>query len=327
MSKFSIHPYTSDYFEQWEAFADRSNGGTIFHRLKFLQYHGEKFKQKENHLLILKGNSLFGVLPLAIFFDGKHSVAESPYGASYGGPVFISSLNYSDSREIIDKLLDYLSTKHIYSCKFIFPIQPCYKQYSDTFKLALLEQKFSCTNKEISSVTYLDNNFATDEIVTSRARNMVRKAKKSGVTIKHNADISEFWDTLEKTYDKHGVQPTHTLSQLSWLYDQFPGHIYFDVALLNNKPIAGIAYFVINDRVNSSFYLCQNPEFQSTQALSLLIYNALEQSKLNNFLWFDFGTSSNNMIGNENLFRFKESFGAIGLFRETYLWINLYQDK
>ena len=319
MSKFSIHPYTNEYLEQWEAFVDRSNGGTIFHRLIFLQYHGEKFKQKENHLLILKGNSLFGVLPLAIFIDDEHSIAESPYGASYGGPVFINPLNYSESREIIDELLDYLSTKHICSCKFILPIQPCYKQYSDTFKLALLEHNFSCPNREISSVTYLNNNIAANEIVTSRARNMVRKAKKSGVTVKHKADISEFWFTLEKTFDKHGTQPTHTFNELSWLHDQLPEYVYFDVALLKNKPIAGIGYFVINDRVNSSFYLCQDPEYQSTQALSLLIFNALEQSKLNNFMWFDFGTSSNHMIGNENLFRFKESFGAIGHFRETYL--------
>ena len=172
MSKFSIHPYSKEYHNRWVSLIDRSNGGTIFHRIDFLNYHGNKFTHKENHILILKGNSLFGILPLAITYDNMHSIAESPYGASYGGPVFINPLNYRESKEITSKLIDYLSSKNISACKFILPIQPCYKHYSDTFKLALLEHNFICTNRDISNVTNLNRNIDVNEIVTSRARNM-----------------------------------------------------------------------------------------------------------------------------------------------------------
>jgi lipid II:glycine glycyltransferase (peptidoglycan interpeptide bridge formation enzyme) len=53
--------------------------------------------------------------------------------------------------------------------------------------------------------------------------------------------------------------------------------------------------------------------------MSLLIFDTILDAKEREFDFFDFGTSSVNMIGRENIFRFKESFGSIGNFRHTYL--------
>lgn len=92
------------------------------------------------------------------------------------------------------------------------------------------------------------------------------------------------------------------------------------MAYLNGRPIAGIGVFVINRRVSSSFYLCTDPEFQNVQALSGLVCGAIQRAQDNGFKWFDLGTSSDEMQGRENIFSFKEGFGAIGLFRDTYLW-------
>jgi lipid II:glycine glycyltransferase (peptidoglycan interpeptide bridge formation enzyme) len=125
---------------------------------------------------------------------------------------------------------------------------------------------------------------------------------------------------MEKTFNRLGKGPTHTLFEFEWLCAQFPERIYVDVAYLDNRPVAGIGFFAINRRVNSSFYLCLDQEFRETQAETLLIYEALIRSQEEGFKWFDFGTSSVNQEGRGNIFQFKESFGAIGLFRETYVW-------
>ena len=56
--------------------------------------------------------------------------------------------------------------------------------------------------------------------------------------------------------------------------------------------------------------------------MSLIVYDTILKAKEDGFKYFDFGTSSVNMKGRENIFRFKESFGAIGVFRHTYYWRN-----
>ena len=175
-------------------------------------------------------------------------------------------------------------------------------------------------NRDISSAVYLDNTAQISETMTSRARNSARKASKSGVIVVRRGELSDFWVVMEKTFQKLGIRPAHTLQEFHALSERFPEDIYVDIAYLDQRPIAGIGYFVINERVNSSFYFCQDPEFQNRHALSLLVSEALFDSQHSGFKWFDFGTSSVSMRGKENLFRFKESFGAVGLFRETYLW-------
>lgn len=320
MAEFTIIPYNPSHFNEWNAFVEASNEGTLFHRLDFLAYHRERFLQKEHHMLFYKGQQLFGVMPMALIPENGNITARSPYGASYGGPVFERSLDYAESKIVVASLIDYLSHLKVASCKLVLPITCCYSRYSDTFRLALLEYGFRCTNRDISSVVHLKTDRHISEYMNSRARNMARKAQKSGVSIIQHASIEHFWLVVQKTFENHGVNPTHSLDEFQWLCTNLPEQVYVDVAYIGDQPAAGIGYFVINKRVISSFYLCRDAEFQDTQAQSLLIYDALVRLQNSSFTWFDFGTSSVNMQGRENIFRFKESFGAIGLFRDTYIW-------
>lgn len=322
MPEISVVPYSPDDYDQWNAFVEASNEGTIFHRLDFLAYHGERFREQEHHLLLLKGEQLFGVMPMALIPGDRGVVARSPYGGSYGGPVFKEALEYAESKAVVASIIAYLSSMRVTGCRLTLPIMCCYGRYSDTFRLALIEAGFRCHNRDISNVVYLKPEQDIAKSMSSRARNMARKAERSNVVIAQRADLGHFWSIMEKTFAVHGTQPTHTLAEFRWLCEHFPERVYVDIAYIDERPAAGIGYFVINKRVNSSFYLCRDPEFQNTQAQSLLIYDALSRLQSSSFTWFDFGTSSVNMQGRENLFRFKESFGAVGQFRDTYVWGN-----
>jgi len=325
MSKYHIEKLSPCWEKQWDNFVENSNNGTIFHKLKFLEYHGRKFKNNESHIVFLKGESLFGVMPMVIFEKDEKKIAKSPYGASYGGFVFNKILNYCDSKEIIKLFIDYAKKLKINEIMITPPINIYHKKYSDTFILLMLEKGFKLVNSDITSIVYLNSNNLESEEFTSRARNMARmarKARKAGVEIVNKAAIKTFWKIMEKTFTKLGICPTHTLAEFQYLNRIYPDQIYADIAVIDKKPIAGIGYFKINSRVNMSFYLCSDIKYKQTQALSLLIYESLLKSKRQGFKYFDFGTSSANMIGRENIFRFKESFGAVGLFRNTYKWIN-----
>jgi len=324
MSKFNIkiidRNNENDY-KLWIKKLEDFNGATIFHNPDFLSYHNDRFD--ECHLGFYKGEQLFGMIPLAILDENNIKIAKSPYGASYGGFIFQSLLNYSDSKEIVNLLINYLKKMKVNKI-IITPSLPIHHNngYSDTFSFSLIENGFKVVNSDITSTVSLNNKNIETDIFTSKIKNVVRKARKArkaNIEIKYRCDIDDFWLLMDKTFEKHGTTPTHTKKQYQDLMNYFPNEIYCNLAYLDDIPVAGIGIFEINKKNIMSFYLCSDNEYQQTQAMSLLIYETIINSQERNFDFFDFGTSSVNMIGRENIFRFKESFGAVGIFKNTFI--------
>jgi hypothetical protein len=320
MSAFRIekidYHVEKDYIN-WKKLLEVADGVTLFHNPDFLKYHGKKFN--EHHLGIFKGEALIGIMPMALINDGDKTIAKSPYGASFGGPIFNQLLNYSDSHEVVLALKNHLETTKVDQISLTPPLPLYYNLSCDTFLFCLLEQKFNIINADISSIVSLSSPQIENTTFTSRGRNMARKASKEGVTCVFNARIEDFWLVIDATFKKHNTKPTHTFEEWKWLTEHLPNDVWCDVAYYENSPVAGIGHFKINSKVDSSFYLCTDPAHQSTQALSLLLYESIIKSQNAGFKWFDFGTSSINMVARENIFRFKESYGAIGCLRKTLL--------
>ncbi len=327
MSKFNIKRIDRNNdkdYKLWIKKIEDFNGATIFHNPNFLSYHANRFD--ECHLGFYKGEQLFGMIPLAIINENNIQIAKSPYGASYGGFVFQSILNYSDSTEIISLFINYL--KKTVNKIIITPSLSLHHNngYSDTFSFSLLENGFKVVNSDITSTVSLSDKNIETEIFTSKIRNMARKARKAHVEIKYSCNIDDFWLLMDKTFQKHGTTPTHSKKQYQYLMNVFPDEIYCNIAYIRDIPVAGMGVFEINKKNIMSFYLCNDNEFQQTQAMSLLIYETILNAQERDFDFFDFGTSSVNMIGRENIFRFKESFGSVGSFKNTYE-INLEEVK
>lgn len=72
-----VRRFEATSWEAWTHFVEHANEGTIFHRLDFLQYHGERFSQHEHHLAWYKGQTLFGIIPMAIFEEEYGRAARS----------------------------------------------------------------------------------------------------------------------------------------------------------------------------------------------------------------------------------------------------------
>jgi len=66
--------------------------------------------------------------------------------------------------------------------------------------------------------------------------------------------------------------------------------------------------------------LASTPELGRSQALSLLIAHRLQAAVDDGFTWYDFGTSSVDQRARLGVLEFKESFGAIGHFRQRLVW-------
>ena len=67
-----------------------------------------------------------------------------------------------------------------------------------------------------------------------------------------------------------------------------------------------------------AFYISHDEEYQETRALNVLFYSIFEWAIKNEFKVFDFGIFTVDEEPNFGLARFKENFGASGMFRETF---------
>jgi len=321
--RFSIRLADKQDRDTWDAFVKASNDGTIFHTLAFLAYHGNRFKSGEHHLVIEKAGRIHAVMPCAITEENGKKVARSPYGASYGGPVFTKPQNYEDAHNTVSAMLTYLVSLGVSEAIFTLPPRICSLTHSDTFRLVLIEHGFDCTNRDIESTVCLHTHYSEyAEWMQRRSRieRKTRKAISSGIEIVGDAGIEDFWKILEVSFSKLGIVPTHTKEEFGFLCETLPDAVYTDIAVIGARPVAGIAHFVLNSRAICTFYLCQDPEYQHLQAMSALILHALDRASHRGFYWYTFGTSSLKMQANPNLFKFKESFGSVGSFRETYRW-------
>jgi hypothetical protein len=200
------------------------------------------------------------------------------------------------------------------------PIAACAELPLDVFSFALFHGGFRSVNRDISSILALDPDRPAADLVSSRARNTARKAQREGVSLQTRASIDDFWSVMDATFERHGSQPTHTIDELRHLAQVLPERIHVDVAYHAGRPVAGVAYFVINRRVNSSFYLCQRPDDRELGALTLCVMQGLERARSEGYRFFDFGTSTATMQPRPTLFRFKEQFTTVGQFRETFEW-------
>lgn len=324
MSKYSVKKIfrkNKKVYKSWKQILKASKEGTLFHNPDFLAYHKDKFN--EHHLGVFKGQTLVGVLPMALFETDGKKIAKSPYGGSFGGFIFDRVLRYKGSKKIVTAFLEYIKNLNVQRVEIIPPPIYLSNLHDDTFIFALLEQGFKMVNSDISSVTYLNKEDIKMDLFSSRRRNKIRKAQKNDIYCKFNSDkLDDFWHLMEFTFKKHGTTATHTKEEWRWLSKNLPDKVWYDIAYKGKKPVAGIGHFKIREDIDSAFYLCTDSDFLHLQGLSYLISEVLVKDKAQGIRCFDFGTSSVNMKARQNIFRFKEGFGAQGVFRHTYRWDN-----
>src|SRR5690606_27234245 len=76
-------------------------------------------------------------------------------------------------------------------------------------------------------LTLAIDNSQTIDITSSNRRRGLKKAHKNGLFIKEEADLDLFWNQIliPNLEEKHGVEPVHTLEEITYLKSKFPEHI------------------------------------------------------------------------------------------------------
>jgi CelD/BcsL family acetyltransferase involved in cellulose biosynthesis len=315
MSSLELRRFEGDP-AAWDDFVEHSNTGTIFHRLSYLAYHRGALAESEHPVVWSQGGVLRAVMPLAILTEQGVRVARSPYGASYGGIVVGMELSLKQAEELVDSLLEYLRGQGVQ--KLIVTPAPHlnYARPHDYLNFWLLKRGATCPMAELTS--YIEVHEEPLDSFLYSAVKAVRKAKANAVTVEESRDVDSFYEILVENRRKFGATPTHSREEIGYLLNKLPEHIKLFMAYREGIPIAGSLVFRVNRRVILDFYWAHRDEYQGFRPVSLLVYEIVRWAHRHGFRLFDFGTQTINMVPQEGSTKFKETFGAAGLFRKTY---------
>ena len=313
-----VQRFTQDFEKEWDYFVDRANNGTLFHLRKFLNYHIPG-RFTDASLIFTRNRQPLALLPAAVHqFNGERVYFSHP-GASYGGLVVSDTVGLKETFEIAKMII--LHAGKLDCGRIIITLPPyyLYKRYNSYVDFSLQQAGFFYRVRELSSVLHLDR---TPEEFSmgfpDGVKRAIRKAEKSGLHVCLSKDIKSYYSILKKNLEmRHNVTPTHSQGELELLFSLFPGQIELYAAEYREEMIGGIVTFGCNKRVNLAFYIAHNHEFQNYRPVDCIIWHVIRESINRGFSFLDFGTFTLHKEPNWGLCRFKEKFGARGVFRDT----------
>jgi len=315
---FEIQRYNTTDQSAWDTFVPRGNNGTLFHLRAFLNYHPET-RFKDHSLLIKKKGKLFSVFPAAekIIGDTTHLVSHP--GSSVGSFVVPESLSIADSMALADCLVTYAKGCEFDRIRITLPPTLYQRRLSNYMDFAFFKQNFQYVKRDITSILFLEESLETTiEKFRSSHRRAVRKANEKGVVVRQSNDFDSFYKILKNNLNiRHGVTPTHSLEELNYIHELFPKKIHLFAAYIDDTMVAGVVNFMVNNHVVLAFYISHDENYAEYRAVNLLFYSIFDWAVQSHFKIYDFGTFTVDEEPNIGLGRFKENFGASGIFRDT----------
>jgi predicted N-acyltransferase len=314
-----IKKFIIEQSDLWEKIVKEANNGTLFHTRKFLSYHPPG-RFIDHSLVIYKKNKPYILFPAAESeIEGKRILVSHP-GASYGSFVVPAELPFTDSYKIVELLIKYAKSQNFKKIRLTPPPTIYNRRLSNYIDFSLLQHGFRYFKREISSILFLES--TVEQNLTKfkpSHRQAVRKAIKEDIIVRESIRFDEFYNILENNLKiRHNVIPTHTLNELLKLKAMFPDKIKLFGAFLKNKMVAGVVNFICTRDVVLAFYISHDEKYQGTRALNLLFFSIFDWAIKNKIKVFDFGIFTVNEKPNFGLARFKENFGASGVFRDTF---------
>jgi len=304
---------------EWCNLIENSNNGTIFDHPSFISYHKNKFRIER--LLFKKNKSVIAGISFDLNLLEKEKILKSPFGASYGGIIFLTKCKLLTYIEVYKSLIDYskdIGVKKIYFTQ----IPDSYtfeKQNYNSFALKL--NNFVLDKSLLTMGTELFN--FDDSKVSRRKKRYIKKHEKEGIIENKEVDYSElekFYLILKHNRNKFNVVPTHTLDELKEIFNSNNKNVKLYLSYVNKKIASGALVFHLTDKLANVFYLCHDEEFEKFRpSLSLALFIQKKYITFG-FEYLDFGPSSfDDFSLNIGGIKFKEDIGCVGFCRDSWI--------
>jgi hypothetical protein len=320
----AISRFAESDAEQWARFVQSSNNGTLFHDVRFLNYHPEG-RFRFEHLIARRGNKLLAVVPGGIVTEDGRARYVSPLGASVGGPVTAAKLRLSDASNLVKALQSFAAENSLQGIELTLPPTIYLRCPSETLGFVLLRHRFQIAEQRLTlavplSLTAGPNRF--EHLFRATSANEVRSTRRLGVTISEGGVefLPAFLALFEETYQRLGSRPTHSATELQDLLEKFPQRIRIVTATLHGRALAAILLLLLNDIVAYSFYHVMNEDGGKINAHKAIFADVIDRLADAGYRWLDLGPSASLDRANDSVVFFKEGLGAVGQLRTTWRW-------
>lgn len=308
MTKIAL--YSPMQQTEWDHFVYQAKNATFMHMREYMDYHSSRFT--DCSLIAYQNNKMIGVMPANRDGDTLYS----HQGLTYGGwLVPAKHFDITHMLRIWDTMADTLTQMGI-SHLVYKPSPHIYHSYPAEEDLyAIFRHNGHITATTISTVVPIARALRFNE----NSRRAIRLARKEGVTVNETDDYAPYWDVLTRLLnDRYGVDPVHSLAEISLLHSLFPINIRLFTANLGDEVLGGV--LVYHTRlVARAQYIAASPRGKELKILPLvfdhLINNVFAQTR-----YFDFGTSNEQggRILNEGLVMQKTGMGGRATVYNTY---------
>ncbi len=293
-----VSKYSPDEASVWNAFVEKAiNGSFLFHR-DFMDYHKDRFN--DFSLLVYNNDKLQAVLPAHYNNDEIYS----HQGLSYGG-LLIDKCYLSDYFQLLEAVLLFLQ-KNNFKTLQLNPIPNIYhKSIASEIDYAL----FILKAKQVRADAYFVVN-PNDYTINRNRKRALKVASENALELREHASFSSFWGILEANL-KHRFEanPTHTLAEITQLYQKFPKEIKLFEVLQKDKVIAGAVLFLVNDVAHIQ-YSSADETREETGSMDFLFQTIIEKYANKKYISFGISGEEQGKYINTGLAYWKQSFGA-----------------
>lgn len=274
-------------------------------------YHSPKYHQLLTDLLgcrqcgaaVIDGNDLLGIAPL-MEIDGPHGrvLNSLPFFGSHGG---LLAQNHDARRVLGEWYRELVAGNDVAAATMVEnPLAPetSIEGISDSYAV-----------DRIGQFTPLDHEKSVPEVLMasfhSKTRNMVRKAKSVGVTVKTD---TESLDTLASIH-RENMRAISAHPKPNRFFELIP-QVFKEVeewqcwvGLKDGEVAAALLVFHFNG-VTEYFTPAIREEDRASQALSLVIFEAMRDSAQRGMRWWNWGGTWRSQ---QSVYRFKSRWGTI----------------
>jgi hypothetical protein len=322
-NSIEITPLKKGGEAEWTEFLATTDGGTLFHDLRFLAYHRQG-RHRFAHLVARRGGKLIAVIPGGLVGDEERPVFTSPLGASLGGPAVAPDLRTGDLLDLAEALQHYVRGASWAGIEMVMPSSIHYDKPSDTLGFALSFHGFQVMNRWLCQAIPIEPD--VDEryrhLFRATQGNRVRVGLRMGMrTAQGGSDLLEpFLAVFDDTYRRHGAKPTHDAAEIADLLRRLPDRVQIHLTFLGDVPIAGVLVFLVNARVAYTFYICRSNAHLEEPGSVVAFASLIDSLGASGHRWLDLGPSSR--LGNfaRGITLFKEGLGGVGHCRDRWRW-------
>jgi len=307
----TVRPYKSSDANAWDALVQRSRNGNFLHRRSYMDYHADRFVDRS--LVVERNGAAVAAFPANIQGD----TVVSHGGLTYAGLITTHALRAESTIEAFEKIADHYRSLGVQMLvyKAIPHVYHTYPSDEDLYALHRLGARLK--RRDVASVISLQEDFR----FTDERRRSIAKAMTAGIRLQAGEDLAAFHTLLTDVLSRHGVTPTHSLSELKLLKERFPSQIALFEARGDDTLLAGAIVYDF-ERVVHTQYLAASEEGRRLGALSLLLADLIGNVYATRpYFSFGISTEREGQVINSGLISQKEYFGARAVVHDFYEWV------